>query len=697
MPRRTRTPAESEAAEPSVPARARVGRVDRMVVGGFALLCYVPVLLSGWGTVVADTKSYLYLDPARMLSRAWSMWDPQIGLGTVTHQNIGYLFPMGPFFWVTEHLLHLPPWVAQRLWLGSLLFLAGLGTRYLLRALHLDGPGVAVAMLAYAFSPYALEYSSRLSVLLGPWVALPWLIGFTVHALRRGGWRHAALFAIAVQLAGGVNASSLFFALLGPVVYCIVTVVGTDEVRVRDVWSFAWRVGLLVVLTSLWWLSGLWVEGRYGLNILSVTETIKDVSQTLFPFELVRGLGYWMFYGRDPGSFWNDASQAFTRNPAVVLASFLVPIGAMVAAATVRWRHRLFFVVLLVSGIVIGMASAPFDDPSIAGSLFKKFAAGSSLGLALRSTARATPLIALGSAGLLGAGVSAWVVAWRARGRTRAGSWTVGVAVAVCLANAAGLWTGTYYSGYLAYSKIPDYWRQALAAADHGNHSTRLMSIPGSDFAAYAWGDTVDPIEPGLIDRPFLANELVPWGSAPGANLVEAFNTAIQDSGLDPAALAPIARILDVGTILARLDMETRRFNLVPASSVWRLMTKAADHGISPPVPYGSKAAVARLRVAAADHATPVAPIASIPAVALSEVDSPTPIVHTRRADDPVVVAGDGQGLIDLAASGLLDPTRLHLYAATVVQESGGARRLAPGAVLVITDSNRRRGVDSNR
>ena len=86
------------------------------------------------GKVGADTKSYLYLDPGRLLERAWSMWDPNIGLGTVTHQNIGYLWPMGPCYWLFERL-GVPDWVAQRLWLGSILFLAGLGVRYLLRTL----------------------------------------------------------------------------------------------------------------------------------------------------------------------------------------------------------------------------------------------------------------------------------------------------------------------------------------------------------------------------------------------------------------------------------------------------------------------------------------------------------------------------------------------------------------------------------
>ena len=94
----------------------------------------MPVLLTKPGKVVADTKSYLYLDPGRLLERAASMWDPNIGMGTVTHQNIGYLFPMGPYYWVL-HLAGVPAWVSQRLWLGSILFGAALGVLFLLRTL----------------------------------------------------------------------------------------------------------------------------------------------------------------------------------------------------------------------------------------------------------------------------------------------------------------------------------------------------------------------------------------------------------------------------------------------------------------------------------------------------------------------------------------------------------------------------------
>ena len=43
-------------------------------VFAFAVLTYVPLLLSAPGKVVADTKSYLYLDPGRLLASASSMW-----------------------------------------------------------------------------------------------------------------------------------------------------------------------------------------------------------------------------------------------------------------------------------------------------------------------------------------------------------------------------------------------------------------------------------------------------------------------------------------------------------------------------------------------------------------------------------------------------------------------------------------------
>src|SRR5262245_871827 len=148
------------------------------------LVTYVPLLLTQPGTVGADTKTYLYLDPGRLLRDAAFLWDPGVGLGGVTHQVIGYLWPMGPFYWFFD-AIGVPDWAAQRLWLASLLFAAGCGVLYLLRTLGWperdeDGSrqswwdlGMLVAALAYALSPYVLDYAARISVILLPWAGLP--------------------------------------------------------------------------------------------------------------------------------------------------------------------------------------------------------------------------------------------------------------------------------------------------------------------------------------------------------------------------------------------------------------------------------------------------------------------------------------------------------------------------------------------
>src|SRR3954468_10351820 len=191
----TTAPERAPAPPPPPPessARTRTASVARHAL--LALMAYVPLLLTAPGRVAADTKTYLYLDPSRLLERAPWMWDPNIGFGTVTHQNIGYLFPMGPWYWAFQ-ALGFPDWVAQRLWLGSILFAAGAGVLFLLRSLgwradgvgeaggdpaagagwlvRLTGGGALAAAAVYMLSPFVLENAGRFSVLLLPWAGLP--------------------------------------------------------------------------------------------------------------------------------------------------------------------------------------------------------------------------------------------------------------------------------------------------------------------------------------------------------------------------------------------------------------------------------------------------------------------------------------------------------------------------------------------
>ena len=108
------------------------------------------------------------------------------------------------------------------------------------------------------------------------------------------------------------------------------------------------------------------------------------------------------------------------------MASFAVPVLALCAAGIVRWRHRGYFAALVVVGTIVGVGAWPYDDPSPYGSVFKWFANDTAAGLALRNTPRVVPVIVLGLAGLLAAGVGAlasrrldWLAAARGRAAGR--------------------------------------------------------------------------------------------------------------------------------------------------------------------------------------------------------------------------------------------------------------------------------------
>src|SRR5215213_385696 len=454
------------AERPSPPTLATVGADRRQArpgwleLLGFALLAYVPFLLSSPGRVTADTKQYLYLDPDRLLERAPYLWDPHIGFGTVSHQIIGYLFPMGPFFWVTEHL-GIPTWVAQRFWLASISLAAALGARWLFRMLGVSRAGAVAGALLYMLTPYQLAFSARISVLLLSWAGLPWLVGLTMRAVRRGGWRDPALFALVVLTIGSVNASSLLLVCIGPALWLLV-----DACRGRGAFVDALRAGLRIAVlcfgVSLWWIVGLRTQGTYGLPVLQLTESLRTVAADSDPTDVLRGIGNWFFYGRDRLGFSIDQASSYAHDTATLVASWAVPVVALTLAAVTRWRHRTYFVLLVVVGTVVSVGAWPYDDPSPWGSLFKWFG-DTAAGLALRNTPRAVPLVVLGLAGLVAAGVTAVTPKLS---RVRFGAIWPAVVVGILVAAAfIPVWGNGYLSNNLDRPEdVPQYWKNAAAA-----------------------------------------------------------------------------------------------------------------------------------------------------------------------------------------------------------------------------------------
>ncbi len=677
-------------AGPALPSRRR-GRtaLETLVVAAAAL---VPMLFSQPGVVADDTKTYLYLDPGRYLRQAVSMWDPSVALGTVTHENVGYLLPMGPFYWVAAEL-HVPLWVAQRLWMAALLFAAGTGMLLLWRVLRTDGPGRWVAAGAFMFTPYVLQYAGRISVILLPWAGLPWMVAFVILALRRGGWRYPALFALVVALVSGINASSILYVGLAPALWLPYAVLVRRSATWRQALGVTWRVGILTVLVSLWWAIGLQIEAAYGINILKYTETVPATSSTSLASEVLRGLGYWYFYGSDRLGSWTQASVAYTQNLALVAASFAVPFLAFVAAVTVRWRHRAYFALLVLVGTVLSVGAYPYAHPSGVGSLLKAFMVDTTAGLAMRSTDRATPLVLLALAVFLGIGIDA--VAARAR-------WTARVLTGGTLAVVAGanvpLLTGAIIAnGFTQPAVPPASVRQAAAVLNSAHPGTRLYALPGNDFAAYRWGDTIDTVYPGLMTRPFVTHEQQIMGSLPTADLLHAIDSPLQNGTADPATLAPMAALMSAGDVLVQYDQAYERYN-TPNPQVLASEFATTPPGLSNPVSYGQpQVNVANIATLTENVlALQPDPVWPSPLVSYTVAD-PRPVVRAEPLVDPLVIDGDASGIVNASAVGLLTGNPTIFYAGTLDTRPALARSVLGGfPYLVVTDTNRKQAFEWN-
>ena len=659
--------------------------LENALLAGFA---YVPLLATKPGILADDTKQYLYLDPGRLLSSAMSVWDPSIAAGTVTHQNIGYLFPQGPFYWLFAQL-GVPMWVAQRLWMGTLVFAAGAGVRYLAKTLGLNGPGAVVAGLAYALSPYFLQYIQQASAILLPWSGLGWLVAFAVLAVRRGGWRYPALFAFVVALVGATNATSLIYAGIAPVAWLFYAVFVLRDAPARRAFSAGVKMGVLSLGVSLFWIAGLRVEGAYGVNVLKYTETLPAIAGTSLASEVVRGLGYWYFYGSDRLGPWKQAAVRLEESAWLLATSFAVPALGVVGAIFSRWRAKAFFVLLILVGVVLAVGMHPYPDPSVLGRVLKAFMSRSSVGLALRSSDRATPLVVLGFAVLLGVGASAL---WSRFPRIGLG--TACALAAVVVANSAPfLEGGAVAQNFERPEKIPSYYAQAARYLDAQGDSTRVLIEPGQNFAAYDWGTLFDTIWPGIMTRPEVLREQTIQGSYPTTDLLQAFDLTLQQGTYEPSTLAPIARLFSAGDVVLQSNLAYWRYNTPRPQETWALFNPPPA-GIGKPVTFGKALAnVAPAQYSLLDEeALALSPDAPWPPpIAVFPVSDPRPVYRAEPAAAPLVIDGSGAGVVAAAAAGLLADNPTIFYAGTLDDNTKLLHEVVtPAAQLVLTDSNRK-------
>lgn len=644
--------------DPMAQTRQRLRRTasdslpDRVALAILAIVAYLPLLVTRVGAVALDTADGLYLDQARTLRLSGGRWDPGIMLGSITDRTDGHAFPMAPWYWLAD-VVGLPTWLAQRLWLGTLIMLAGAGVLVLLRTMTWAGPGKLAAAVAYMLSPYAYQYLGNRSALLLAWAGLPWLVHFAARGLVARGWSDPARFALVAALATGGNLAATLYLMVGPFVWFVYQVVGVREVPLRIALRAAWRTALIGVGVAVWLVMGWAYSPRLELDQALNRDPGRFVRRATVPSDVIRGLGDWRT-ATDPGG----ARAWFHSSPLVIAVGYVVPAVALVAVTMSRFRHRLYFVALLLAGMTLSVGAGPGDRPEAFGRLVGDIT-GTTIGGILTPTSRAVPLIALSCAVGFGAGVRA-IIRWRPA-LWWAAQFAAGTIVVLAV---PGFVLGRSLDGpALLSSGVPAYWRQA-ASAVNGLGDVNVLEISPTAAPSYLWGTPHLPISASLFNAPVAVRTNAPIGQRAVRDLVAAIDDHLRSGTLEPAAIAPLARLMGVGGIVVPLDGPDAQ----GSARLVELLTSAPD--VSLLGRYGG---------------TPED--SSAPGVAVFRVTDVPQRLRLAAADRLFAADLDGRGLVSLANAGLLRGDEVLLGGDPSDLRTASSGRALP---ILMTDGHRR-------
>jgi arabinofuranan 3-O-arabinosyltransferase len=633
----------------------RTRTVIRLVA--FSLLLEVLPFVTAPGNIIADTKLDLVAGPARFLSRALTLWDPQ-QFGQLPDQAVGYLFPMGPFFALGK-LAALQPWVIQRLWIGAVLVTAFLGTVRLAGRLGIGTPWTRVAAgLGYALSPAGLTLLGGLSAEFLPAAMLPWILVPLVDAARGGRrGRAAARSAAAVALCGGINAAATIAVLLPAVLYLLTVARPAPRWRILAWW------GPAVVLATWWWSLPLLLLSRYGVSIVPYTESAAVTTSVTSLSDIMRGTEDWVGYLVVNGQPWWQLGYTIATGVLPTLLTGLLAGLGLTGLICRGLPARRFLLCSVLAGVVIisaGYASSlghPLTGP--VDHLINGPAS------AFRNVRKFDPMIrlpvALGVAHLL-----AWVRLPRLR---------TALATAAGLAVAA-LALPAYTSGLASagsFSQIPPYWVNAAHWLNARAGRQAVLVVPGAAFGQYLWGSPLDDVLQPLATVDWAERDLSVIGSPGNERLLDAIDQRLA-AGDGSAGLARVLARMGVRYVLVRNDLDRNAL-----AGAWPARISDALHGspgITPVAAFGPLVG----SLAPDDAVTDFDP--GYPAVQIYRVSGAAAVATVQPAAGTLRVAGGPESLITLADAGLLGSRPVLLNS-----DSPGL----PAAARVVTDTLRRR------
>jgi arabinofuranan 3-O-arabinosyltransferase len=639
------------------------------------------------GRIAADTKLDLFVDPAGLLARALNLWEPLGFFGHLTNQGYGYLFPMGPFFWLGE-LSGTPQWVVQRLWWSLLLVIAFLGIVRLARLLGVCAfwPRL-LAGLTFALGPRMVTELGVLSVEVLPYAVAPWVLIPLVAVARGGSYRRAAaLSGLAVCAAGGVNAVASA-AVLPLAAWWILT-----RFTGRARWVLAGWWSLAVILATAWWALPLMILGRYSPPFLDWIESASVTTAITAPDTVLRGTSQWVAYVADAGGpVWPSGWSLVTQPVFIVATGVMAAIGiaglALTAGRGPRWRS------FLIGGLLLGWTAVGMGHLgpwSGLGSEFLRSLLDGALA-PLRNTHKFEVLIRLPIA----IGV-AFAVEWLLRHRRRVSvvghrvsTAAAGVGVGV-VALALGISAVPALTGELtrdrSFVEIPEYWTQASDWLATQESSGRALVLPGASFGIYSWGRTNDEPLQALGQASWVVRDAVPLAGAGAIRWLDAINERVT-TGRGSPGLAPALHRAGVEWVVIRNDLDRRRAGSARPESIRQALVRSG--GFTPVAGFGPVIPPFRSESTVIDAGL----IDANTAVEVWRVDSQAggsdPRVALRPLTDVVAVSGSSEAIVDLADVGLVNSGTTVLVngdEAVIQDELGSAVNVRQG----ISDTYRR-------
>ncbi|KRE96136.1 hypothetical protein ASG76_03575 [Nocardioides sp. Soil774] len=597
------------------------------------------------GLIVPDTKIDLAIAPLDFMARAAHLWDGEGAFGQLQNQAYGYLWPMGPFF-ALGHLLDVPGWIAQRLWMALVLCVAFTGAARVSCALGVRSDLACVlGGLAYALSPRMLTVIGPSSIEVWPMALVPWvLLPLVVGAERGSPRRAAALSALAVAMVGGVNAAATFTVLPLGVIW-LLTRSGGPRRRSMLLW---WPA--LVLLGTLWWLVPLFTLGAYSPAFL---DFIESATVTTFPttvFDALRGTSDWVPYV-DPQS--PAGEDLLTQFHLILNGGILLCVG-LGGIALRRVAHRRFLLIGVLTGlflVTMGHLGAP------RGLLAAEINDLLDTALApLRNVHKFDPVIRLPLVVGLAFAVDELVSRVRAsaRGEVRAHDPVSSRVLAAVCVLAVAVTTSPFTLGRVTadekgFEDVPGYWSEAAAFLGRSAEDGIALLVPGSSFATYVWGEPRDEPMQALASSPWAVRNAVPLVPAGNIRMLDRIEQQLSHGEGGPGFANYLARAgithLVVRNDLVRSKAVTDPVLVHQAIADTPGLRRVADFG---PDIGGAPFIVGDLARALVSGGWQ----SSYPAIEIYEV--PDPVGRASAADAPPTVVGGPEDLLDVEDAGLI-------------------------------------------